>query len=729
MRFGRDDAATLKASGPRPPEANPYSGPGAFAPGKLAAATLLAVSYYAGVHTGIALTFEPSPVSTVWPPNAIVLAALLLTPPREWWLLLAAVLPAHLVAQLSSGVPLTMTLCWFVSNMAEALLGAALMLHFLGRTPRFDRVADLSVFLIVGVLLAPIASSFLDASFVALAGWRYSGNYWEIWYIRLLSNALAMLTLVPLIVIGFQRGFRSLRNAPLLEHVESGVLLTGIGVTSAMAFLSTPDTGTLVLLMYAPLPFLMWAAVRRGVGGVSLCAALLALFTIIGVLRGRGPFASAAPENAVLTVQIFLIIVESSLMLLAASLAELRRTRRAALRQEESLNVALGAARMEAWVWDMTSDRITWRPRRRRTANADHSHPWESMAALLNQVHVDDRAAVRQAIESALESGAGAEVEIEYRVIDGESDVRWITSKGKVVVDARGKPKRMFGVHMDTTDRKRQETQTRQQREQLTHLSRVSTLGALSGAIAHELTQPLTAILNNAQAAQWQLRSPRPNLGELDEILAEIVSEDKRAGEVIRRLRTLFMRGTVQTGQVDANECITEALRLQHSDLMSRNVITDVQLGRDVPLIAADPVELQQVMLNLIVNACDAMAENDPWDRRLRIVSACNAEGGIDMQVCDNGHGMDDVEMIFEPFHTTKDHGIGLGLSICRTIVTAHGGRLWARNNAGRGATLHVVLPARSSESATPGGWHQGNSATNSLPAPGPSLKARTCPP
>ena len=175
----------------------------------LAAALVLAIGYYAGVQVGIALTFAPNPVSTLWPPNAILLAALLLTPPRAWWLMIAAVLPAHLVAELSLGVPLTMAACWFVSNVSEALLGAVVLVRLLNGPPRFERVRDLSVFLVVAVLLAPVASSFLDAGFVSLVGWSYSGDYWQVWRTRLFSNALATLTLVPLIVIWFQRGIRA----------------------------------------------------------------------------------------------------------------------------------------------------------------------------------------------------------------------------------------------------------------------------------------------------------------------------------------------------------------------------------------------------------------------------------------------------------------------------------------------------------------------------------------
>ncbi len=473
----------------------------------LAAALVLAIGYYAGVQVGIALTFAPNPVSTLWPPNAILLAALLLTPPRAWWLMIAAVLPAHLVAELSLGVPLTMAACWFVSNVSEALLGAVVLVRLLNGPPRFERVRDLSVFLVVAVLLAPVASSFLDAGFVSLVGWSYSGDYWQVWRTRLFSNALATLTLVPLIVIWFQRGIKPLLQARAVEYAEIFALLAGLCVVSALVFLKTHAPSEAAVLMYAPLPFLVWAAVRRGVSGVSLCVAMVAMFAVVGVHEGLGPFASNAPESAALSVQLFLVIAESSLMLLAASLAELRHARFVALQQKESLHLALSAAQMGTWDWDIARDRINWRVVQDANVGSEGPGSSQSLGAMLDRIHPDDRDRVRRAIDAGFVSGAAGE--IEYRFLSDDGRFRWITTKGKVLLDARGKPLRVIGVYIDTTERKAQEMQTRAQREQLAHLSRVSTLGELSGALAHELNQPLTAILINAQAARRVLGGRR----------------------------------------------------------------------------------------------------------------------------------------------------------------------------------------------------------------------------
>jgi signal transduction histidine kinase len=185
-------------------------------------------------------------------------------------------------------------------------------------------------------------------------------------------------------------------------------------------------------------------------------------------------------------------------------------------------------------------------------------------------------------------------------------------------------------------------------------------------------------------------------------VLEDIVAEDRRASEVIRRLRALFMRGTIQMQVIDANDCIREVLKLQHSDLIRRNVLVELELAPEPPAVVADRVQLQQVLLNLIVNACDAMVANSPDGRHLRISTMKRTDNGLDIEICDRGHGIQELDKIFEPFYSTKDHGLGLGLSICRTIIATHQGRLWATNNADCGATLHVSFPPVAAHTGAP---------------------------
>ena len=249
---------------------------------------------------------------------------------------------------------------------------------------------------------------------------------------------------------------------------------------------------------------------------------------------------------------------------------------------------------------------------------------------------------------------------------------------------------------VDITERRNVERVTARQRDELAHLSRVAMLGELSGSLAHELNQPLTAILSNAQAAQRYLAQSPPRVDKLAEILTDIVKSDHRAGAVIQRLRSLLRKEEAQRHPLDVNEVVEESLRLMRSDLLNRQVVVSTELAAALPVVSGDRNQLQQVLLNLVINGCDAM-DGHRADCRLMVRTQRTANGNVEFSVTDRGEGIPsaDLERIFEPFVTTKSHGLGLGLAICRSIVEAHGGRLWATNNADRGATLHCEFPSR----------------------------------
>ena len=256
---------------------------------------------------------------------------------------------------------------------------------------------------------------------------------------------------------------------------------------------------------------------------------------------------------------------------------------------------------------------------------------------------------------------------------------------------------------IDISQRKRAELQAARQRNEMAHLSRVSTLGELSGSIAHELNLPLSAILCNAQAAQRMLANGQADLAEVREILDDIVTEDKRAGEVIHRLRQWLKKGEVQQHSVRINEVVEDVLKLIRSDLVNQKVTVNCELARHLPDVTGDPVQLQQVLLNLMVNACDAMVECSTPERRLLIRTRTeNGSSAVLVSVTDRGSSIPEekMEQIFEPFFTTKAKGMGLGLSVCRTIIAAHRGKLWAANNADCGATFHFSLPIGGSKAA-----------------------------
>jgi PAS domain S-box-containing protein len=249
--------------------------------------------------------------------------------------------------------------------------------------------------------------------------------------------------------------------------------------------------------------------------------------------------------------------------------------------------------------------------------------------------------------------------------------------------------------HRDISRRKRAEIDNEQQRQELTHLTRVGILGQLSGALAHELNQPLTAILSNAQAVQRFLAREPVDITELRAALGEIVDADKRASDVIVRLRTLLKKGEAQFRPLDLNEAIRDALDLAHSDFVVRNVAITCRLAPNLPRVRADRVQIQQVLLNLIANACEAMMDTEPGHRSLTVATAVGEDQALQIIVADSGSGIDAhiKARLFEPFLTTKKNGLGIGLSICNAIVAAHGGKVRAIDNLQGGATFVVTLP------------------------------------
>ncbi|HEY0685656.1 MAG TPA: MASE1 domain-containing protein [Steroidobacter sp.] len=651
-------------------------------------ALLLAVSYFLGVHAGFALTSDHAPVALLWPPNAVLLSALLLSPKRAWPILIAVTLPAHLLAEMSAQVPMSMVLLWFVSNVTEALIGAFVIRGYLHRAPQFDRFHDLIVFLIGAVLLGAVLSSFLDTAFVAAIGWRYS-DFWTVYRTRLLSNVLATLTLAPLILHLAQAGGRFTRRRGVRDQIEIAVLLIGLWGACALVFLQPHPDANDFMRPYMILPLLVWAAMRLSVSGLCLCMLSVAAFAISGLLDGRGPFAASDPAAGVVGLQLFLIISAVSLLLHCVSLGELRNAQQVAVQHGERLQLALSAARMGIWDWEVGSQRLMWSNPAYNLAGQALQYE-TSMTRMLERIHPDDRAAVSAAFADVANGADHLEVEFRWSGADDRgSDSGWASAIGKV--SERDGGRRLLGVHVNVSERKNQEFQVQQQLNQISHLSRVAMLGELSGALAHELSQPLTAILANAQAARRWLQQGA--VGEIHEVVDDIIAENKRASEVIRRLRALFARGTADSGPVDVNECVRDVLSLAHSDLVARNIMAEVRLAANLPDVWADRIQLQQVLLNLILNACDAMRENNPGERYLRISTRLTEEGEIGIEVCDRGTGIGDLEKIFEPFYTTKQHGLGLGLAICQTIVGAHRGRLWASNNSDRGATIHIILP------------------------------------
>jgi C4-dicarboxylate-specific signal transduction histidine kinase len=243
--------------------------------------------------------------------------------------------------------------------------------------------------------------------------------------------------------------------------------------------------------------------------------------------------------------------------------------------------------------------------------------------------------------------------------------------------------------------RHRAEVATRQRATELVRMNRRAVAGQMSASIAHEVNQPLTAILSNAETLHDLLGRERLDLGKIREIVADIIAEDTRASEVIDRIRKFLRKDESKSEIVDLNQLVESTMHLLHGDLVKRKTTVETALAPDLPAIAGDAVQLQQVLLNLLINAMDAVGSKSPPRRKIKISTRASGKH-VEANIADFGIGIaaDNQRRLFEPFFTTKEHGLGLGLSICSTIVKAHGGRLGIDNNDHGGATASLSFPS-----------------------------------
>ena len=388
------------------------------------------------------------------------------------------------------------------------------------------------------------------------------------------------------------------------------------------------------------------------------------------------------------------VILAQMLTIIALVVHRTRRRRsEEELRESETrMNLAAEAANLGLWVWSIGRDEI-WATVKCRVLFGFSPDERVSFADFAARVHPDDRARMERAVRRALEKKMPYDVE--YRVCLPGGITRWIGARGTAAGNGEGQATRMLGVCIDLTERKQADAEIQRQRAELAHVSRVSIMGELSASMAHELNQPLTAILTNAQAAQRFMASGKADLDEFHEILKDIVYDTTRARDVIRNLRVLVRRSEPDFTQVDLGNKIRKVVSFLHGDIVARNVRIRLELSPDLPLVHGDLTQLQQILINLLLNAFDAVSSHPASERLVTVAAALESPNRIRITVRDNGAGIpsDKLDAIFEPFYTTKRDGMGMGLSVTRSIVEAHRGRIWAENCHNGGAAFHLTLP------------------------------------
>jgi len=415
---------------------------------------------------------------------------------------------------------------------------------------------------------------------------------------------------------------------------------------------------------------------------------------------------------------------------LAQENSERKRAEEELRRSEAFLAQGQRISHTGSWRWHVATGTVHWSEETFRIFGANPNTEKPAYSLFMERVHPEDRTRVEAILNRAAQDKS--DFDFDYRIVLSNGLIKFLRSVGQPMVSSSGELE-FIGTVMDITDHKRAEEAWRKAQAQLAHVTRVTTLGELAGSIAHEVKQPLTAIINNAEACLGLLPSDTNELDDLREALSDIVTDADRASTVITRIRGMAKKAPPQKSRLDLNETIGEVIAMARGELERNRVLLRTRLANDLPLIMGDRIHLQQVMLNLIINSIEAMSAASEGTRELWVssekVTAAPGEskqdglgsntfaspdtGNLEVErgtrnaerrtpnacilvsVADSGPGLDlnNMDRLFDAFYTTKPQGLGMGLSISRSIIEAHGGRLWANANVPKGALFQFTLP------------------------------------
>jgi two-component system sensor histidine kinase UhpB len=652
--------------------------------GRVARALLVGLAYYAGAWVGFATTFPDTGISIVWPPNTILLAALLVTPKREWWPYGATTLVAHVLAHGQVGVPLIVLLIQFGGNAAQAVV-AALLLRRLTETPWRHTLRSAVALIAVAGVVAPAVASVLAAHAYVLAGWL--PTFTAAWRVRVLGNLVTTLTLAPLLISVASQGLRGLSEVQSRRVGEFAAVVAGMLVGTALVAQSAvrPDERW---LLYAPMPLLLWAAVRFGPPGLSVTLFVI-VFMFIGHPFGGPSIATTAADNA-FALQVFLVAIAVPLQLLAALVEERRCADDEVAESQRRYQMATQAGGVGVWDWDLETNRIYVDPMLMRTLGyADHQGPttMEIWGAL---VHPDDAPRVWAEVQAHLD-GLAPQFSVEHRMLCRDGSVRWFLARGAVSARRQGRPVRMTGTDTDITDRKAAE-------EALDHSSR--RIRELTGQllfaqeeerrhIARELHDDLSQQVAGLAIAISGIRRDLGRGGDADPVLAGdldvLRGKTIELAEGMRELSHGLHPAALEHGGLAAG------LKSFAADFSQRE---GVQVALSVVGKATTIAPHVALALYRIVQESLRNVARHSSARRAE-VSVTIDDARVEILVKDQGSGFDVAGV---------RHGKGLGLVSIEERARLLEGTLLVNSRPGQGTELLVRIPLTGSGAGSPTG-------------------------
>ncbi len=644
--------------------------------------------YYVAAEAGIAFRFTDEPSAAVSPSSALLTAMLLLLPARRWWIALLSIVPAHCAAHASELLPMW-RLVWQVAYIwtLAAAIAFALRQTIDARRP-LGTVRNLVLY--IGITASVCAAIAVLAPRTVLTWLELAGPQQQTlglaWRSVYLATFVTILTMTPALFLWASHGPRWLRHASASRCLELALIAAVICAAYASASVNSQSHAPLYLLAVAAL----WAAARFAVAGAASAMFVIATLLVSPDQVPHSLLVRQAPAAEVLDLQIFLIGISLSVFILAILVEERDRSAESLRRSEERFQLVVRATNDAIFDWDIVGGNWWW-----SVKGTEHTHPADrscsSTYEWVERIHEEDRARYLRELDATL-SGTQNAWDIEYRLWREDGSIMHAHERASMLRLANNAPSRMIGSRIDVTDRKRREEADRA----LARAARLTSLGEITACIAHQINQPLGAILNNAEAALLLLKSGSLEASELEQILLDVRSDVLRASAVIRRLRALLQDRRLERRPLDLNEIAQDIAHLVRADANRRSIVLHLHC-EPIPLIEGDGTHLQQVLLNLVLNSMDALLGVPEPQRYIRVHTEVREDDAVQVRVVDGGCGIlpEHLPKVFDSFYTTKDNGLGLGLSIARTIVTSHGGRIWAENNEdASGATFRFELPA-----------------------------------